>query len=111
MLQGASLARGTHTIGIPMAHLASGSYTLVCTGDNQFWQQSNKPIMLDTPKKFNDCSNYVRQNPVVAGLVTDETAYKWSSANPHIGIELDEAPRSLTPDDRRPFHCGASDSR
>ncbi len=54
-------------------------------------QQSNKPIMLDTPKKFEECVRYVRENPLVAGLVTEETAYKWSSANPHIGMELDEA--------------------
>jgi putative transposase len=58
---------------------------------NQFWQQSNKPIILDTLKKFHNCSRYVRENPLVAGLVTDETAYTWSSANPRIGIELDEA--------------------
>ncbi|MBK8947884.1 MAG: transposase [Flavobacteriales bacterium] len=58
---------------------------------NQFWQQSNKPILLDTPKKFDDCVKYVRENPLVAGLVTDETAYTWSSANPQIGVELDEA--------------------
>lgn len=58
---------------------------------NQFWQQSNKPILLDTPKKFDDCVRYVRENPLVAGLVTDETAYTWSSANPQIGVELDEA--------------------
>ena len=55
------------------------------------WQQSNKPIVLDTPQKYDRCAKYVRENPLVAGLVTDERTYKWSSANPDVGIELDEA--------------------
>ena len=59
--------------------------------DHQFWQQSNKPILLDTPAKFDECTKYVRENPLRARLVADETAYTWSSANPHAGIELDEA--------------------
>lgn len=59
--------------------------------DHQFWQQSNKPILLDTPVKFDECVRYVRENPLRAGLVTDEAAYRWSSANPHVEIELDEA--------------------
>lgn len=62
---------------------------------HQFWQQSNKPIVLDTQKKFAGCCAYVRQNPVAAGLVTDECAYKRSSANPGIEIELDKAWISL----------------
>lgn len=57
---------------------------------HQFWQQSNKPILLDTNKRFDDCVDDVHQNPVVSGLVTDVTAYKWSSANPMMRMELDE---------------------
>lgn len=57
---------------------------------HQFWQQSNKPILLNTPKKFADSCAYVLQNPLAAGLVTDATAYRWSSANPLVGIDLDE---------------------
>lgn len=58
---------------------------------NQFWQQSNKPIVLDTPAKYSKAVRYVRENPLAAGLVTDATAYKWSSANENIDMELDEA--------------------
>lgn len=58
---------------------------------HQFWQQSNQPIILDRPELFDQRRNYLRQNPVRAGLVTDAAAYCWSSANPSLMIELDEA--------------------
>ncbi len=58
---------------------------------HQFWQQSNHPIVLDTPELYEQRSRYLRENPVRAGMVTDETAYMWSSANPHSDLELDEA--------------------
>jgi hypothetical protein len=32
-----------------------------------------------------------RENPFRAGLVNDETAYMWSSTDPHLGFECDEA--------------------
>jgi hypothetical protein len=34
---------------------------------------------------------YLRENPLRAGLVNDESAYMWSSANPHLEFEFDEA--------------------
>ncbi|HMZ50065.1 MAG TPA: hypothetical protein PL010_13020 [Flavobacteriales bacterium] len=40
---------------------------------------------------FDECVRYVRDNPVPAGLVTHKAAYTWSSANPDIHLELEEA--------------------
>lgn len=34
--------------------------------------------------------HYLRKNPVRAGLVNDERAYMWSSANEELAFELDE---------------------
>lgn len=57
---------------------------------HQFWQQENHPIVLDTPRKFAECTRYVRENPLRARLVTDEAAYRWGSANPNVWAELEE---------------------
>ena len=59
--------------------------------EHQFWQQSNRPSILDRPELFDQRRNYLRENPVRAGLVNDATAYMWSSANPRLDLELDEA--------------------
>lgn len=58
---------------------------------HQFWQQSNRPIVLDRPERYAQRVQYVRDNPVRAGLVNDAAAYMWSSANEQLGFELDEA--------------------
>ena len=55
------------------------------------WQQSNKPIILNTPELYDQRARYLRENPLRAGSVNDERAYMWSSANPHLGFECDEA--------------------
>ena len=57
----------------------------------QFWQQSNRPIILDKPELFDQRRRYLRENPLRAGLVNDESAYMWSSANPHLDFECDAA--------------------
>lgn len=59
--------------------------------DHQFRQQSNRPIILDTPELFDQRRRYLRENPLRAGLFHDETAYMWSSASPYLGSEFDEA--------------------
>ncbi|WP_439881802.1 REP-associated tyrosine transposase [Pontibacter sp. MBLB2868] len=48
----------------------------------QFWQQHNHPIDLTNAKIFQQKVDYIEQNPVMAGLVTDATYYAFSSANP-----------------------------
>jgi putative transposase len=46
----------------------------------QFWQQNNHPIEIWTLKVFEQKLNYVHQNPVQTGFVTDPIDYKYSSA-------------------------------
>lgn len=46
----------------------------------QFWQQNNHPIEIWSLKVFERKLNYIHQNPVVAGFVTDAIDYKYSSA-------------------------------
>jgi REP element-mobilizing transposase RayT len=48
--------------------------------DSQFWQQNNQPIQLWTLKVFEKNLNYIHQNPVVSGFVTNPVAWKYSSA-------------------------------
>jgi len=46
----------------------------------QFWQQDNHPIALSTNEMIDQRLNYLHENPVVSGLVTEAQYYKYSSA-------------------------------
>ncbi|MCJ0743115.1 REP-associated tyrosine transposase [Pedobacter montanisoli] len=46
----------------------------------QFWQQDNHPIELSTNKMIEQRLNYLHENPVTSGLVTEAQYYKYSSA-------------------------------
>jgi len=46
----------------------------------QFWQQHNQPIEIWSLKVFEQKLNYIHQNPVEAGFVTDPIDWKYSSA-------------------------------
>lgn len=46
----------------------------------QFWQQHNQPIEIWSLKVFEQKLNYIHQNPVLSGFVTDPIDYKYSSA-------------------------------
>lgn len=46
----------------------------------QFWQQNNHPIELWSLKVFEQKLNYVHQNPVKGGFVTEPWDWKYSSA-------------------------------
>ncbi len=46
----------------------------------QFWQQHNQPIEIWSAKVFWQKLNYIHQNPVKSGFVTDPIAWKYSSA-------------------------------
>ncbi|RYG03120.1 MAG: transposase [Chitinophagaceae bacterium] len=46
----------------------------------QFWQQDNHPIELSTNEMVTQRLNYLHENPVRAGLVTEAQYYKYSSA-------------------------------
>jgi len=60
----------------------------------QFWQHHNKPIELWSPKVIKQKLDYIHNNPVVSGFVTDPTDWKYSSARniadePDIAFEID----------------------
>jgi len=46
----------------------------------QFWQQHNKPIELWSNKVIKQKIEYIHNNPVLQGFVTEPTAWKYSSA-------------------------------
>lgn len=46
----------------------------------QFWQQHNNPIEIWTLKVFEQKLNYIHNNPVASGFVTDPIDWKYSSA-------------------------------
>lgn len=48
--------------------------------NKQFWQQHNQPIEIWSLKVFEQKLNYIHQNPVVTGFVTDPIDWKYSSA-------------------------------
>ena len=48
--------------------------------NRQFWKQNNKPIELWTLKVFEQKLNYIHNNPVISGFVTDPVDWKYSSA-------------------------------
>ena len=46
----------------------------------QFWQQHNKPIELWSAKVIKQKIDYIHNNPVKSGFVTDPVDWKYSSA-------------------------------
>ena len=48
--------------------------------NRQFWQQNNHPIEIWSLKVFEQKLNYVHQNPVESGFVTNPIDWKYSSA-------------------------------
>jgi len=48
--------------------------------NRQFWQQNNKPIELWSLKVFEQKLNYIHNNPVISGFVTNPVDWKYSSA-------------------------------
>ncbi|WP_378187732.1 transposase [Aquimarina sp. W85] len=61
--------------------------------NQQFWQQHNKPIELWTDKVIQQKIDYIHDNPLVAGFVTDPVDWKYSSARnyqeDHTILEID----------------------
>ncbi len=59
----------------------------------QFWQHHNKPIELWTDKIIQQKINYIHNNPVETGFVTDCVDWKYSSArnyqDDHTVLEID----------------------
>ena len=46
----------------------------------KFWEHENHPVLLDSVVMFNQRLNYLHQNPVKAGFVTEPWHWKYSSA-------------------------------
>ncbi len=46
-----------------------------------FWQEESYDHVVRDKKEFEKVSNYIGQNPVRAGLVTEASEYRWSSAS------------------------------
>ena len=62
--------------------------------DKQFWQQDNHPIEIWSLKVFEQKLNYIHNNPVETGFVTDPIDWKYSSArnygnDDHTVLEID----------------------
>ena len=51
----------------------------------QFWQQHNKPIELWSPKVIDQKVDYIHNNPVAAGFVSEPHYWKYSSAIDYSG--------------------------
>jgi hypothetical protein len=61
--------------------------------NRQFWQQHNKPIELWSSEVIDQKVEYIHQNPVVSGFVTEAHHWKYSSAIDYSGgkgvLEID----------------------
>ena len=61
--------------------------------DKQLWQHNNKPIELWSPDVIDQKVDYIHNNPVVAGFVTEPWHWKYSSAIDYSGgkgvLEID----------------------
>jgi putative transposase len=55
--------------------------------DWQFWQQHNNPIEIKDQEMFDKTLDYIHQNPVVAGFVTRQEDWKYSSAKDFCGMK------------------------
>ena len=53
----------------------------------QLWQQDNHPIEIFSPKVISQKIEYVHNNPIVAGIVSEAHHYLYSSACDYIGIK------------------------
>ena len=55
-----------------------------------FWQYTNHPVLLNTPQLLQQKVDYVHQNPVRAGIVTEPESYVYSSACPESPLKMME---------------------
>ncbi len=50
-------------------------------GDYQFWQKTNMPKLVESEWFYMQKSNYIQNNPVKKGYVSEPSHWYWSSAN------------------------------
>lgn len=53
-----------------------------------FWQKTKHPVALFSSSVFDQKIEYIHNNPVESGLVTNPESYFYSSANPLFGLKL-----------------------
>lgn len=53
----------------------------------KFWEHENHPVLLDSIIIYNQRLNYIHQNPVTAGFVTEPSHWKLSSATDYFTVE------------------------
>lgn len=58
--------------------------------DYHFWTYTNHPTLLQTNEVIEQKVNYIHQNPVRAGLVSEPEHYLYSSASPNSPLEIYE---------------------
>jgi putative transposase len=58
--------------------------------DNMFWQKTNHPIELYSNKVIQQKIDYIQQNPVAAGIVTERYYYLYSSACADSPLQVSE---------------------
>nr|MCU0355935.1 transposase [Cytophagales bacterium] len=58
--------------------------------ENMFWQKTSHPIEVITPEMFRQKMDYIHNNPLAAGIVTDPSYYCYSSANPMSPLKMND---------------------
>ena len=58
-----------------------------------FWQEESYDHLVRDEREFERIRGYIEQNPVRAGLVTDASEYRWSSAGATRGSPADPGVR------------------
>jgi len=53
-----------------------------------FWHYTNRPVELYSNSVIDQKVDYIHNNPVEAGIVTEPQYYKWSSGNPDSPIKV-----------------------
>ena len=56
--------------------------------EHKLWQSGNHPEEIFTQKFYEQKRDYIHNNPVEAGLVTDPSYYRYSSANPDCRVKI-----------------------
>lgn len=59
-------------------------------GNYNFWQDTNKPEIVESEKFFMQKLNYIYNNPVKKDYVEKPENWKWSSANENGEIKIDD---------------------
>jgi len=55
---------------------------------HHLWQYTSHPVLLDSNHIIDQKINYIHNNPVAAGIVTEQEAYKYSSACPDSPLKV-----------------------